>query len=452
MRTFHDNTLALAIAGILLAASGPATARGQGASPAPTSAAVDSTHAAARRKHKAPDGIKVTLDLVGNAAKNPVGGVTQGYEQSGWIMGQAKFDLGTLWGWTGTTLDTQAAFFGGGNLAREKIGNSISAQQTWRPVAGGRLTRFALTHRFRNGLSITAGRAPVNSYFNNSPLNCVYMSNASCLTPYGAITDIGITAYPNSSWAAMVRYDFNDRWYAQTGAFDYNNDLNKAHKNGLDFALGQGTGTIVPAEVGYETSFANDRYPRRYRLGMYHNSDGGSSPYYDIDGNSAALTGKAKAAQGGSRVGWYAMGDQTIWRGRGQRNLALTARAFVNTGNAAPVKTFTSFGMVLTGTFPGRDHDTFATFVSNTHFDDLEIDYLRDRRLRHGGTGAPNANEIIGEISYGIAVVPGLRVLPNIQYVIHPDPIYAPTRTTDIPDAYIVGLRVDVHLAQLMGW
>ncbi|WP_349998980.1 carbohydrate porin [Stenotrophomonas lacuserhaii] len=427
MNFFPPNPLFLLVAGILSA--GPAAAQSA-----------------------LPDGVDLALDLVGNVASNPVGGVEQGTEGSYWVMAQSKFDLETLFGVRDTDVDAQWAWFAGGNLAREKIGNSISAQQTWRPVAGGRLTRLTVRHRFSNGLSITAGRAPVNSYFNSSPLNCVFMSNAMCLTPYGAIADLGITAYPNSSWAAILRYDFDDRWYAQGGVFDYNNELNKAGKNGLDFSVGEGTGTISAYEVGYQTSFANDRLPRAFRVGLYRNSDGGRSPYFDADGNSAALTGKSAAMQEGTRLGWFAMADQTVRRGSGKRNLALFARAYVNTGNEAPVDHFVSAGFVQTGTFAGRDQDTLAMFISNTHFSQQQVDFLRDRRIGNGGTGRPHADEIITELSYGWAVGKGVRLMPNLQYVINPDPIYAPTRSTDIPDALIVGLRVDVHFAQLLGW
>ncbi|MEE7559053.1 carbohydrate porin, partial [Xanthomonas sp. Kuri4-2] len=408
--------------------------------------------ASAARSGKVRDGIDLTLDLVGNVASNPVGGVEHGTEGSYWVMAQSRFDLDRLFGVHGTEVDVQAAWFAGRNLARQKIGNSISAQQTWRPVAGGRLTRLTVRHAFDNGLSLTAGRAPVNSYFNNSPLNCVFMSNAMCLTPYGAISDLGITAYPNSSWAAILRYDADDRWYAQAGVFDYNNDLNKAGKNGVDFSFGDGTGTISAGEIGYQTRAANDRLPRTYRLGVYRNSDGGSSPFRDINGDSAGLTGKAFAKLDGTRVGWYAMGDQTVWRGEGKRNLALFGRYFINTGNVASIKYFAAAGLVKTGTFAGRDEDTFAVFVSDTHFDPEQIAYLRDRRLRHGGSGSPDSDEFIAEISYGYALRPGIRLMPNLQYVVNPDPIYAPTRTTDIPDVLIVGLRVDVHFAQLFGW
>jgi porin len=100
---------------------------------------------------------------------------------------------------------------------------------------------------------------------------------------------------------------------------------------------------------------------------------------------------------------------------------------------------------VETGIFNDRDNDTIGFLVSQ------QIAYLRDLRAKRGGQGEPETNEIIGEINYGFAAAPGLRIMPNIQYVINPDPIYAPTRTTDIPAAIVLALRIDVKIAQLFG-
>ncbi|WP_267397083.1 MULTISPECIES: carbohydrate porin [unclassified Sphingomonas] len=398
-------------------------------------------------------GVDLTVDFVDNLAANPVGGISHGSAESHWFMGAADLDLEKLVGISDTKVHIQGAWFTGESLGRNAIGNSISFQQTWRPVSGPRLTQFNIEHDFGK-LNLMVGRAAVNSYFNSSPLNCVFMSNTACLTAYGGISDIGITAYPNSSWAAKARYAVNDRWYVQAGAFEYNNTLNLKGKGGLDFSLGKGTGVLVPAEVGYQTTFANDRLPRRYRLGFYYNSDGGQSPFYDRNGNSAALSGLARVAeQSGSRMGWYAMVDQTVQRdaGASKRNLALFGRLFVNTGNVAQLDWFGSAGFVKTGTFTGRDNDTIGFLVSNTHFSDQQIAYLRDLRAKNGGTGAPRANEIIGEINYGFAALPGVRLMPNLQYVINPDPINAPKRLTNIPDAIVLGLRVDIHFSQLFG-
>jgi porin len=398
------------------------------------------------------DGVDLVLDVVSNIAANPVGGVRHGSAESHWVSGAADIDLEKLVGLSDTKLHIQGAWFSGDSLGRDSIGNSISFQQTWRPVAGPRLTQFNIEHDFGK-LNILVGRAAVNSYFNNSPFNCVFMSNASCLTAYGGISDIGITAFPNSSWAAKARYAIDKRWYVQTGVFEYNNDLNLKGKGGVDLSLGKGTGVLIANEIGYQTTFADERLPRRYKAGLYLNTDGGQSLYYDRNGNSSALTGLARVAQGGNRVGIYAMADQTIQRAAGEstRNLALFGRVFFNTGNVAQLDWFASGGFVKTGTFKGRDSDTVGFLVTNTHFSDQQIAYLRDLRAKAGGTGSPKSNEVVGEINYGFAAMPGVRILPNIQYVINPDPIYAPTRKTDIPAAIVLGLRVDLRLAQILG-
>jgi len=398
------------------------------------------------------DGVDLTLDFVDNVAANPVGGVRQGSAESHWFSGTADIDLEKLIALPNTRVHVQGAWFTGDSLGRDTIGNSISFQQTWRPVPGPRLTQLNVEHDFGK-LNLMVGRAAVNSYFNNSPLNCVFMSNTSCLTAYGGISDIGITAFPNSSWAAKARYALDERRYLQVGVFDYNNDLNLAGKGGLDFSLFAGTGTIVAGEAGYQTTFAQERLPRRYKIGAYLNTDGGQSLFYDRNGGSAAASGLPRVALGGDRVGLYAMIDETVSRGAGdsKRNLALFARGFLNVGNVQQLDWFASVGFVKTGTFTGRDNDTIGFLLSNTRFSDQQVAYLRDLRRKAGGTGAPEANEVIGEVNYGFAALPGLRIMPNVQYVINPDPIFAPTTRKDIPAAVVLGVRVDVRFTQLLG-
>jgi porin len=397
-------------------------------------------------------GVDLALDVVANVAGNPIGGVRQGVAESHWVSSGADIDLEKLLGWSDTKLHVHGAWFSGDSLGRDYIGNSISFQQTWRPVPGPRLTQFNIEHDF-GPVNVMVGRAAVNTYYNNSPLNCVFMSNTSCLTAYGGISDIGITAFPNSSWAAKIRYAIDTRAYVQLGVFDYNNDLNVKGKGGLDFSLGKGTGALIAGEAGYQTTFEQERLPRRYKVGFYLNTDGGQSQFYDRNGRSSALTGLPRDTLDGHRVGLYTMADQTVSRspGKSKRNLALFGRAFVNVGNVQQIDWFASAGFVKTGTFKRRDNDTIGFLVSNTHFSEQQINYLRDLRAKAGGSGSPKANEIIAELNYGFAALPGMRIMPNLQYVVNPDPIYAMSRATKIPDALVFGLRIDIKLAQLFG-
>jgi porin len=396
-------------------------------------------------------GIALDGAYVGNLAANPIGGVTHGFAESHWIDVSADLDLGKLIGLSNTHIYARAADFEGESLAQTSVGNSISFQQTWRPVPGWRLTQLDIEHQFGR-LKVIAGRSALNTYFGSSPLNCVFMSNTACLTAYGPITAIGITAFPNSSWMGLANYRFSKKVYAQVGVFDYDNDLNLAGKGGTDFSFFKGTGKLIAAETGYETSFANDRYPRRYRVGVDINTDAGTSPLYDKNGQPAGLSGLTRATQAGTRVGIYALGDQTILRPdtKSPRNLAVFGRVFYNAGAKSTIDWFASAGFVKTGTFKGRDSDTVGFILSNTHFADEEVEYLRELRAKAGGQGTPSSDEIIGEVNYGFAAAPGVRLLPNVQYVINPDPINATKYPWNIPSAVVVGLRIDVRFAQLL--
>lgn len=396
-------------------------------------------------------GISLTSNFVWNIANNPIGGIKEGTATSYWVDVGAELDLGKLIGLSNTRIHAQGADFQGQSLGVTAIGNSISFQQTWRPVSGWRLTQLNIDHDFGR-LNVLVGRAAVNTYYSASPINCNFMSNISCLTAYGPITSIGITAFPNSSWAGKLRWNFSKTTYIQSGVFDYNNTLNVAGADGTNFSFFKGTGKLISTEAGYETTFANDRLPRIYRVGVHVNTDPGTSLLYDANGALAGLTGKPRVEQSGTRVGIYAMADQTVWRPdrQSRRNLTVFARAFYNAGAPETVDWFLAAGFVKTGTLRGRDADTINFIFSDTHWDAEEEAYLGETRARAGGTGKPIPDEFVGEINYGFAAAPGVRIMPNLQFALNPDPINAPSYKRNIPSTLVLGIRLDVRMAQLL--
>lgn len=54
------------------------------------------------------------------------------------------------------------------------------------------------------------------------------------------------------------------------------------------------------------------------------------------------------------------------------------------------------------------------------------------------------------ELSYGYQLTPQIRVQPNIQYIINPDQFSDPRRTKDLDNIFILGLRFDVNLADIV--
>lgn len=400
------------------------------------------------------DGIVVRGNYIENLAGNPIGGEAKGFVASQWADVGADFDLHKLFGWKGAVVHLQGAWFWGRSVGRDYIGNSISFQQTWRAVPGPRLTTLDIEQNLLNDrLNLMVGRAAVNSFYATSPLNCDFMSNTSCLALYGPITAIGITAFPNSSWAGKARFAFTRHIYGQLGAFEYNNALNTEGRDGLDFGTGSATGYILPGEIGYESSFHGDRYPRRYEAGFYYNSAAAQDPFFDTKGTGAAAAHLTRVSYAGGRIGLYSVIDQTVWRIRPgtEDNLTVFGRVFYNAGNVNTIDTFVSGGFVLTGPFASRHEDTVGFLISDTHFSDREIRNLTAIRKLAGGSGNPDADEVIGEVNYGYQVVPGLKIIPNVQYVINPDPINAPKSKVNVPDAIVLGLKIDVHLGEILG-
>ena len=47
----------------------------------------------------------------------------------------------------------------------------------------------------------------------------------------------------------------------------------------------------APVELGYETSFSNDRYPRHYKIGAWYNNAPSADPLLNSRGQSIALFG-----------------------------------------------------------------------------------------------------------------------------------------------------------------
>ena len=63
-----------------------------------------------------------------------------------------------------------------------------------------------------------------------------------------------------------------------------------------------------------------------------------------------------------------------------------------------------------------------------------------------------DATQTILELSYGIQLTPAVRLMPNLQYVINPQPQEKfAFRPRAIPDAVVVGAKLSVDLFTLAG-
>ena len=108
-------------------------------------------------------------------------------------------------------------------------------------------------------------------------------------------------------------------------------------------------------------------------------------------------------------------------------------------------------GALYTGPFASRPWDTIGALVTVMQFGGREMTYLKQERALAGGSGTPAADEYIFELNYGAQANAWLRVMPNIQYVLHPDNMATPKQAKATPNALIFGVQLTVNLVRLAG-
>src|SRR6185503_16438860 len=108
--------------------------------------------------------------------------------------------------------------------------------------------------------------------------------------------------------------------------------------------------------------------------------------------------------------------------------------AFLRLGFAQEDRAFVSVGLDtginFTGLIPGRPADV------------LGIGFIYARISRDFAQAQPDrprwGYESVIEVTYKIAFAPWLSVQPDVQYILHPG------GSTALPDATVVGIRLDV--------
>ncbi|MGA7986544.1 MAG: carbohydrate porin, partial [Burkholderiales bacterium] len=114
--------------------------------------------------------------------------------------------------------------------------------------------------------------------------------------------------------------------------------------------------------------------------------------------------------------GLYAIADRTLWRSDTR-----ALNGFVRVG-AAPrhrsrVTSYVDAGLSYKGPFAARPEDSLALAAAHAQLSD--------------------GSESVIELTYHMRATPRLALQPDLQYVVQ--------RGTDIPDAWVVGLRASVR-------
>ena len=396
-------------------------------------------------------GILPRLRYIDAFAANPTGGIKEGADNSGVVIFGADFDLNRIAGLQGGLFHASFAQLYGHELSTDDIGSRTKVQSYYYPYKQFEMTELTYEQRFFDGrLNVLAGRANATGEFARDDYGCRFENVADC--PF-ELTQLvaGFPGFPYVNWGGRVRVQPTYNTYIKAGAYEI--DPNRQHNSGFNWGTNTGTGFVLPAEMGYETTFLTDPYPRHYKLGFWYNSADYTDPYLNTKGKSRAQFGGTALNYNGGRGGVYALADQMVWKPQGQSQRGITVFGI----GGAPFDKQELFafqavgGAVWTGPWAARPADTLGimgSFIRLSRKEDLYLDGLLQKA--RSATTIPR-DGLVFELNYGVQVVPGVLIQPALQYLINPDDISHVSTTRAPKDALVVGLKFVVNADEVLG-
>lgn len=394
-------------------------------------------------------GVDVIVGYVGEGATNVHGGYnhdrTARYTAQ-WALG-THLDLQKLLGWNDAEFQLLVTERNGNNLSNERVSDPrapqlSSVQEVWGRGQTWRLTQMWYRQKFfDSALDLKLGRLGVNEDFASFP--CDFQSLSFCSAPIGNVAGDVWYSGPVSQWGARVRYNLNEQWAVQVGAYEQNPSY-LSTGNGFKLS-GSGTkGALVPVEVIWKPTVGQQALPGEYRLGYYHSSAAANDVYEDINGAPQALTGQAPKSRSSKHGAWI-MGQQqfTAHHGDASRGLSVFASLTVHDKATSSIESFQNIGAVYKGPFDARPKDDIGLGVARLKVND---DVTKRQRLINDSTGITDYDDPLYvpvqhseyniELNYGVHVTDWLTVRPNVQYVRNPGGVY------EVDNAWVAGLKL----------
>lgn len=394
------------------------------------------------------EGISLRFVWANDWAASVRGGERLGATNGGGAVGGADLDMGKLAGIEGGKMHITFARYYGHSVAANDIGVIQKIQGYWYPKRQWELAQLSWEQQFTDShVNVLAGRLNATWQFARSTYGCRFVSAPDC--PYQLTnTSGGFSGFPYVNWGARVKYQPDAR-YLSVGAFEINPD--RRNNNGLNWGLNNATGVLIPVEVGYETSFANDPYPKHLKIGGWYNSASFTDPELNTRGLHRGLVGGAARSYDGGRYGLYVLADKVVWKpdaNSNTRNLAIFGSITGPLDNAENYTLQSTFGALWTGLSAARPNDSLGFQATLFRFSRKATGFEDDLIHKNSGTYDHfDRNEWMTELNYSYKLFPVVSLVPNLQYIVHPDILGNTVGVRRVPaNAIVIGLRVMVNM------
>jgi carbohydrate-selective porin OprB len=370
------------------------------------------------------DGVYLSLSYVYNLNSLVSGGFKTGTIPNGELTFGTVLDLQTILGIPEAsfhiTFDERSGFGLGNN-----VGTSVGVENNVGPTRATRLSEFYWEQGFDGDrIDVQIGRTNPTLNFATSDLSCEFVIGIFCAQPSSWYSSNNNEAFPASTWGGFLNIAATPSVYVRTGVFDDDTSQLNPNQQGFNWNVKNSSGVFIPMEVGYQTNFANARYPAKYDVGGYWDAASYTTP------NGVPMQGRTAA---------YLQGEQTIWRPNAatKQSLTLFGGGIVYTGGA-PFWAQYYAGIYDRGPFIARPDDTVG-FIGSY--------YANNSSERPNKPG-----EWVYEVNYGVHPVPGITFKPYTQYIVSPNNFLAPVGSKQPSNAWVVGFQVVLNLGDFLGF
>lgn len=350
-------------------------------------------------------GISYGLNYTGEYYRVTSGGLSEGSSFNGLAEAYADFDLERMLGWKGATVHVNVYGIHGDGPSTKHLGN-IFAVSNLEGLETFRLDELWFEQALlEDKLRIKLGALAADTEFFVSDTAGAFLNGTFGWAGIIASNTVqGGPAYPLTSMGGRLQFDPTENvsilaaLYNGSPANPLAEDPQASNRHGVDFRFGDSALMIIEGQFRYQAGL-----PGVIKLGGWRQ--------FNEDIYADQLTGDPII---GSH-GLYAIVDQQIWTGEGDKAVSVFGRISTSPSKQNPIDFYFDTGIVVTGFVPGRAKDAFgAAFGYGNISNRLVAGQIAN------GDAVLSSYEAVLELNYTAEILPGVTVIPDFQYIWNP--------------------------------
>lgn len=398
------------------------------------------------RKAMADRGIGFDANYVVEALGNVAGGNRRGVAVDGLLQVGLVVDFAKAGLWEGGRFRASSLWVHGRSMSQRYVGDLFTASSIDAPD-GVRLFELWFEQALAGGqLTLRAGQMTVDEEFPQS-LHGFPFVNSTFGWPALIALNAPTPAYPFAIPGVRVSWDAaaQVRWRAGVYAGDplaFHPDGRLRNRYGTTWSLNHGMFFINEWTVHNEPAAAQGAPWWMMALGIILHT--GHFTHQQLDKNGLSLADPASSGipmEKDINYGFYWVGERQLYRESKDtsQGLAMFARAGYMPGDRNLIEYYIEGGLTYTGLIPGRDADQIGLGIACGQLSKSVRRLARDQQ-KFSGTSAPLPDyEMVIEAGYRAQLRTGWFMQPTFQLILHPG------GSTQIPDAFILGVRTELN-------